>query len=290
MLLEKLYRNKEIILKKSQEFFQNSSSLVPKIGCELEFFLLADGVPASPKAVDDFILELKAEKERGASQIEIKTDFTSDLVKLCDELTEKKNFIKNLAAKKNLCASFAAQPFKDDCGNALQFNVSLHDENDKNIFLVDKKILTNSASSLLQSTDEIMIFLAPQAEDYQRFSFDLNYELFRKGKFSAPVNLSFGADNRTCAIRIPQSSARLEYRIAAASADPFLSIAAILLALSLPANEGLKQIFGNAFDQQYCLQSFCKSYEEAEKKFFSEKNFVREKFENFISQSSYPSH
>ena len=30
-----------------------------------------------------------------------------------------------------------------------------------------------------------------------------NVELFKKGKFTAPVNLSFGNDNRTCAIRVP---------------------------------------------------------------------------------------
>lgn len=305
-MLDQLYSNKEIILKKSQKFFQNSTSLIPKIGCELEFFLL----PKEVREIEKFIAELgaelqknfqliyKVEKEQGATQIEIKTIFTPALSRLCAELDSVKNFIKNFAAKKNLTASFASQPFPDDCGNALQFNISLHDESDKNIFEFDEKILKNSASALLQMTDAMMIFLAPKAEDYARFSDELNRDLFKKGKFTAPVNLSFGADNRTCAIRIPaikkdaselKYGKRLEYRIAAAGADPSLCISAILLAIfcgiknqKLAFEQIFGQVFGNAFDEQYQLKKFCKNFVEAREIFFGEQNFIREKMTEFF--------
>lgn len=293
MLLEAFYHSKQKILKESQKFFFNSNSLIPKIGCELEFFLLESSGRsyADTELVNDFIAELKknfqTEKERGVSQIEIKTRFRADLSGLCEEIENCKKLVTDLACKRKLSASFAAQPFTEDCGNALQFNISLHDKNGRNLFVINEKLLKDSATKLLQLTNEMMIFMAPRQEDYIRFSFDLNHKLFCQGKFTAPVNLSFGSDNRTCAIRIPstKNNKRLEYRIASATADPWLCISAILLALAYcPAepSDSVRQIFGNAFDEQYKLQNFCLSLDEAEKKFFTEKNFIRKKFEEFL--------
>jgi len=267
------------ILKNSWEYFCNSNSLVPKIGCELEFFLLG----ASTDEVLNFIAELQqknwqVEKERGATQIEIKTDFTADLEALCIELEEKKTFIKNLAAEKNLIASFAAQPFLDDCGSALQFNISLHDSGDKNVFATDEKILQNSINSLLGFTNQMLIFFAPKKEDYLRFSHELNRKIFQKGKFPAPVNLSFGNNNRTCAIRIKktESGKRLEYRVACADANPRLCISALLLALSKKSNEEFTPTFGNAFEEKFQLKNLCQSLEEAEEEFRKDENFIRD--------------
>lgn len=304
-MLEQFYSNKQEILKKSQEFFQNSTSLIPKIGCELEFFLLSKEM----KNIEEFISELaeelpkffpliyKVEKEQGATQIEIKTVFTSDLSRLCEELNSAKIFIKNFAAERNAVASFDAQPVIDDCGNALQFNISLHDHYDRNLFESNENLLTKSVAGLLEMTNAMMIFLAPKAEDYLRFSYDLNRELFKKGKFTAPVNLSFGADNRTCAIRIPttlqgKSTKRLEYRPAAAGADPHLCVSAILLAIFCGVSGELispEQIHGNAFDEQYQLKNFCKSLEEAEEIFFREDNFIRKLLPTIVSKNIFPS-
>ena len=287
-MLQTYILNQEKILKKSLEFFLNSSSLTPKIGCELEFFLFEENSnqPANSDHVDDFILELQkfynVERERGISQIEIKTNFTSDLAQLCRDLENCKNHIQQLAERRSRRASFASQPFDNDCGNALQFNLSLHDAADKNLFSLDDNLLKNSAFSLLSATEFMMCFLAPQQQDYERFSHSLNRELFRLGKFGAPINLSFGADNRSCAIRIPaitkdKPNKRLEYRLAAAGANPWLCISAILIALTQQKTEDFEQIFGNAFDDQYNLKKFPQSLAEAEEKFFSEENFIRKK-------------
>jgi glutamine synthetase len=303
-MLEKFYQNKRNILKKSQEFFQNSNSLIPKIGCELEFFLLEKNLQAveNTALIVSFITDLQSalsknypliyqvEKEQGASQIEVKTSFTADLLKLCEELENAKIFIQNFAKERNFIASFAAQPFAQDCGNALQFNLSLHDENDENIFNSDQKLLAETASNLLCHSNSMMIFLAPNEEDYSRFSSELNRNLFKRGKFTAPINLSFGADNRTCAIRVPAPrregggayTRKLEYRLACANADSFLVIATILIAISTKEkNQKFEQIFGNAFDAQYSLEEFCKSLKKAEEVFFAENCFVREKLQSF---------
>lgn len=307
-MLERLYSNKEIILEKTQNHFSNSSSLTVKIGCELEFFLLQkNGEAISDQSfLSAYIAELKAqllknfpliyevEKEQGVSQIEIKTVFTPDLSGLCFELENAKNFIKDFSKVQNLAASFVAQPFAQDCGNALQFNISLH-QNDENLFTKKDQLFLNVMTALLQFSDEILILVAPNHEDYLRFDEKLNFNLHKKGKFSAPINLSFGENNRTAAIRIPRiaenSGARIEYRIAAASANSHLAIAAILLVLLRGIkDEGLdksafKPIYGNAFDEQYSLKTFAKDFKTAEENFFKEDNFVRKYFEFLL-----PSH
>ena len=300
-MLKSLYENKREILKKAQDDFLNSSSLILKIGCELEFFLLQKNgqVLEDQGLLADLILELKeqltknfpliyqVEKEQGASQIEIKTSFTPDLTRLCEEIEGAKNLVKNFDEAKNLTASLASQPFGDDCGSALQFNISLH-QDEENIFESDAEILKNVAAGLLKKTNEMMIFLAPKEEDYVRFSFATNRNLFKRGKFTAPVNLSFGYDNRTCAIRIPKSKIgkRLEYRIAASDADPFLAISAISLAIIFGINDkksDFKQIHGNAFDEQYQLKNFCKNLDEAREFFLREDNF----FQGFLTKVNF---
>ncbi len=299
--LEQLYQNKKNILEKSQNYFSNSSSLTVKIGCELEFFLLEKNSqsPENKELLPDFILELKnqltknfsliyqVEKEQGYSQIEIKSDFTADLSQLCVQLEEVKNFTKTFAQQKNLLASFAAQPFVDDCGSALQFNISLHDENQKNLFEKKDEFFLNSIAALLKFSDKMLILLSPNPEDYLRFDVKLNRDLHKKGKYLAPTNLSFGEDNRTAAIRIPRlekgkSNTRIEYRIASSNADCYLAISAILLSLLCGIKKeitfeksGFKAIYGNAFDEQYSLPNFSKDYVSAQEKFFAEENFIR---------------
>lgn len=283
--LQYFYDHKISLLQKISSDFFSSSSFVIKIGFELEFYLLEQD---SSQIFDvqiskNFIAELaqripqnsliyQIEKEQGAGQIEVKTAFDADLLKVCCALEQIKLLAKNLATEKKLIASFAAQPFVDDCGSALQFNISLHDKDDHNIFNFDAQILEKTAAALLQKTNEMMIFLAPKQQDYSRFFTQINGDLFKKGKFTAPINLSFGADNRTCAIRIPHTKEkRLEYRIAASDADPFLSSSAILLAVLFGLKndvEALKQVHGNAFDEQYRLPHFCKNLQEAEEKFW----------------------
>ena len=302
LYLESLRKNKISLLQKNSDYFFSNTNLVIKIGTELEFYLLnQDRSQISDSLIlDNFISELskeisadsliyKIEKEQGASQIEAKTMFNSDLIKVCREIEELKLAAEKLAAEKKLIISFAAQEFSEDCGSALQFNISLHDKEDKNIFESDEKTLLDVASGLLQMTNFMMIFLAPEEADYARFSYEINRNLFKKGKFTAPVNLSFGADNRTCAIRIPafkktlenNFSKRLEYRVAATNADPFLAISAILLAMIFGIEgraSNPNQLHGNAFDEKYKVKNLCQNLGEAREKFFKEENFIREKF------------
>lgn len=74
----------------------------------------------------------------------------------------------------------------------------------------------------------------------------------------------------------------MEYRIAAADADSFLVVAALLLVISSGEKNYPKQIHGNAFDEQYEVAGFCMSLNEA-KEFFEKEDFIKEKFLEFYN-------
>jgi len=294
-MLENFYLNKFKILEQSHKNFlkilsQNSNSLHIKIGCELEFFLLdknknkiSDNI-----IIDEFCKSIQAKREQGEGQIEVITDFTSNLSNLALEIENIKNKIHHFAQQINCLACFDGKPFIDDCGSALQFNISLHDEKNFNIF--DDNLIEYCANGILDSSHFMMLFLAPKINDYQRFDLDLNKKLFQFKKYTAPVNLSLGADNRSCAIRICKSTTspnykRLEYRIASADANIYLALSAILNALAFGLSmkkNNYSTIYGNAFDDIYRLEKILKNIDEAKNYFYRKDNFIVKKMLEFL--------
>ena len=68
---------------------------------------------------------------------------------------------------------------------------------------------------------ESMLICAPHANSYHRFQNDS----------CAPVNMSWGYNNRTVSIRIPPSEGsdtRIEHRLAGADANPYLLVSSLL--------------------------------------------------------------
>ena len=66
-----------------------------------------------------------------------------------------------------------------------------------------------------------MIFCAPHANSYHRFE-ENSY---------APINATWGKDNRTTALRIPsgnEDSTRIEHRLSGADANPYLVMAMLI--------------------------------------------------------------
>ena len=320
------YANKNSILKKSLTQFVENTKFFPQIGVELEFYLLNQSLqPLENKAlIAVYISALeklfaqdatiyKIEKEQGASQIEIKIAPHSDLLLLAQKIEKIKESAKILAQENNLVACFDSQPFIDDCGSALQFNFSLHDIAGNNLFIKDNfadnnffikhketvsqknNLLLNTIAGMLDSIEWAMIFYAPQPQDYLRFDLEINRNLHKKGKFTAPVNISFGDDNRTAAVRVlpiknwqnshddfsatkpKEIYYRIEFRVAAANADPYLATSSLLIAILYAINNNMlpqdsQKVFGNAFDEQYSLKKIAANYDEALHGFFRKKN------------------
>ena len=140
-----------------------------------------------------------------------------------------KQVIRGNARNHGLNSTFMAKPFKEYPGNGMHVHLSLFDEQGKNLFASrEDGLLTpglrHSLAGILDIFVESMIFYAPHANSYYRF----------EEKSYAPLNASWGHDNRTTALRIPKSTnnaSRIELRVAGADANPYLAIAVLLAGL-----------------------------------------------------------
>ena len=290
------------ILEKSHFIFQNSlqllnsnlnsnfKNLILKIGCELEFFLPNLSTHQLKNLLNDnFLANFKIKKEQGDSQFELVFNHSADITGLASQIIFVKNYIYKLAKNQNLQANFMGKPFIEDCGSALQFNISIHQKNGVNLFDKNCELMINICNGMLDLTEQMLFLINLDANDFLRYNQKLNLELFKKGKYIAPINLSLGYDNRTCAIRLANSSEndlakRLEYRLASANADIYLAFSAILLAINYGINfkkHNFNIIYGNSFDEQYNCQKIIDDFDQARLNFFNKDNYFWQNFQKF---------
>jgi glutamine synthetase len=89
--------------------------------------------------------------------------------------------------------------------------------------------------------------MAPDQSHYARYDH----------RFMAPSHVTYGSNNRSAAIRVPDASPRrLEHRIASPMTDPYLALFVIIKSIYLGIKDPaqIKQylkIHGNTFDEQY---------------------------------------
>ena len=159
-----------------------------------------------------------------------------------------KRLIKGVAEQQGYYATFMPKPFQQLAGNGTHVHVSLVDENGRNIFApdgVNNSKLKNAIAGLLEITSESMVIYAPSANSYRRFV---------KGMF-APLNLNWGYNNRTVAVRIPSgtpAATRIEHRVSGADANPYLLTASILAGMHHGLTNHLEPppiTTGDAYDQ-----------------------------------------
>jgi glutamine synthetase len=297
-MLENFYLNKVKILSQSQNlFYQNLARNLEisklKIGCELEFYIFNHdkSTIADKKFIADFANILSAKIEQGEGQVEYIFPFTDDISKLAIDIQDFKKRVFQLANQHNIIASFEGMPLIDDCGNAMQFNISLHGDDDKNLFFKNSPLINFCANGLLDLTNSMLLILSPNFNDYLRHNLAINKNLFNKSKYTSPINLSLGNDNRSCAIRLANSSAkphekRLEYRVASANCDEFLALSAIIFALEYGLTKQQNNypiIYGNAFDDCYKLEKIIDDFKTSQQFFAKENNLVRKRFLNLSS-------
>jgi len=248
------------------------------IGCELEFYVFASLAPlvcASQEQLQVFLANVpNCKTEQGKSQLEVVFTHTDNFFELLNNINHTKKLIYNLANQHNLWASFAGKPLNNDCGSALQFSLSWLAKQPQESGFIENFYLP-MAVALLKKTQENLAIMNVFKQDYLRYCPKANQLLFLEHKNTSPVNLSFGYNNRSCAVRITNGeiTKRLEYRVASASANPSLVLNFIISALNFGlenyfdanANKTLTKaeiakfgpIFGNAFDKQYELASMC---------------------------------
>ena len=230
--------------------FIREYKLIPCIGVEIEFYL-SDQIN-----IVEFEnrLGISVKKEKGKNQFEIDLAPTIELINYIQQINSIRVNISNIASQLNGYADFRSKPFIDDYGNAMHFHVNFIDTLDYHpraemTLKVDELFFTHAARSLCHfMLDSLLIFL-PEEEDYLRLN----------SRFMAPTHVSFGGNNRTVAIRMPDSlPRRLEHRLASSLVDPYIAIFTILKSIYRGLQDpqiirNIPKVFGNAFDEQYSL-------------------------------------
>ncbi len=212
--------------------------MTPCLGAELEFYLINFTDNWQLTKLEENIGQ-KIKKEKGHNQYEVEIAPSPNTAFYPDIINKMKRRIKKEAKELNLEANFKSKAFRNDYGSSMHIHFNFLEDNDAEKYA---RILCH----YLPLT--ITAFL-PKEEDYQRLD----------SRFMAPTHISYGGNNRTTLIRIPDSlPKRIEYRLASADANPYEVIYAILSSIY----SGLKhpqeitkldKIYGNAYDPQYNL-------------------------------------
>lgn len=176
-----------------------------------------------------------------------------EIVLACrDALTTADNHAFTKFAAKQIVAgcghslTFMAKIDKN-AGNACHIHFSLRTDDQSPVFAGDgahgfSPTMQRFLAGQIAFLPELTLLLAPNINSYKRFV---------AGSY-APTAISWGYDNRTCALRVVGSgkSLRLEHRLAGADVNPYLALAAIVAAGLQGIEDGLElqePISGNAY-------------------------------------------
>ena len=189
-------------------------------------------------------------KESAPSQFEINVAHSDDVMLLADQVIRMQRTIRAVSARDGFVASFMPKPIDDEAGNGLHVHCSLLDKNGTNVFddggEEGSDLLRYAVAGCLELLPASMLLFAPSFNAYRRF---------QPGNH-APTESAWGYDNRTTAIRIPESPSaarRIEHRVAGADANPYLVLAAVLAGIWHGIENTLSPpdpIEGNAWDQE----------------------------------------
>ena len=166
-----------------------------------------------------------ASKEYAAGQFEANLKHQKDARAAADHAIFLKQIVKEAARANGFEATFMPKPYLDRVGSGLHIHLSVLDRDGRNIFAgveqMGSELLRHAIGGLQELMPESMALFAPSQNSYRRFQPDM----------FAPVNRSWGVNNRSAGMRIPagpDESRRVEHRVAGADANPYLALAAVL--------------------------------------------------------------
>lgn len=253
--------------------------VIPILALELEWYVLdisgqsiGDGVrdaylEALQQATHDFPIH-SINKEDGIGQVEAALLPTQDHHALAKQSQKLKLIACDVARKLDTEACFFAKPFAQDYGNGLHIHVHLENTAGEWLMTKQSEQLSNALSwslgGLLATMKENLLTFAGSEAAYARY----------ERRYDAPTTVSWGMNNRTTALRLPDASApvqgadalllqppnyqrRIEHRVASAEADIAQVIEAILSGILHGFEhriEASELIYGDASDAQYGLE------------------------------------
>lgn len=200
----------------------------------------------------DFPLEgIHTETGPGVIEAAINVD---NALSAADKAALFKTFMKVLAQRNGLMATFMAKWSNDYPGQSGHIHISLRhkDGSGSAFFDADKPhnmsdIQRHFIAGQQKLMPQLLCMIAPTINSYSRMI----------PGFWAPTDATWGVENRTTALRVitgSEKSQRVEYRLGAADANPYLALAAALGAGLYGVEqqwEPATQVKGNAYEQQH---------------------------------------
>jgi glutamine synthetase type III len=169
--------------------------------------------------------------EDANGQFEINWDF-NDALTTADQTVFFKFMVKSIAELHGLRATFMPKPFTHLTGNGCHVHISVWSNDSKtNRFADDSGELGLSDEAyhfiggLLEHGESLAAITNPTVNSYKRISAPPTLS----GATWAPSSITFGGNNRTHMIRIPDDG-RIELRLPDGAANPYLLMAVILAA------------------------------------------------------------
>ncbi len=164
-----------------------------------------------------------------------------------------KTYMKVLAQKRGLMATFMAKWSIDYPGQSGHIHISLKNKDGSSAFFDPSqehnmsKVQRHFLAGQQRLMPEFLCMIAPTINSYTRMI----------PGFWAPTDATWGVENRTTALRVipgSASSQRVEYRLGAADANPYLALAAAMasgLYGIMQEWEPHAQVKGNAYEQDH---------------------------------------
>ncbi|MFN0190882.1 MAG: type III glutamate--ammonia ligase [Aestuariivirga sp.] len=169
--------------------------------------------------------------EDANGQFEINWNF-NDALTTADQLAFFKFMVKSIAEKHGLRATFMPKPFINLTGNGCHAHLSMWDKAGKKNLFEDSKdemglsqMAYHFVGGLIHHADSLVAITNPTVNSYKR----INAPRTISGSTWSPNTVTFGGNNRTHMVRIPDAG-RTEFRLPDGAANPYLMMAGILAA------------------------------------------------------------
>ena len=142
--------------------------------------------------------------------------------------------VREMARRKGAKATFMAKPFNELSGSSMHLHVSLWKDGKPAFAPEDgseNPLMRAALGGLIRHLPGIALYGSPTVNSYKRFELDS----------FAPVNVSWGGDNRTVSIRSlieSPNATRIELRTPASDANPYWAAAGMLTAIAVGIEDG----------------------------------------------------
>ena len=187
---------------------------------------------------------VKGECNNGQQEIGFRYD---EALITCDNHAIYKNGAKEIADQHGKSLTFMAK-YDEREGNSCHIHISLRSADGSAVFADDagpygmSPTFRGFVAGLQATLRELTLFYAPNINSYKRFA---------DGSF-APTALSWGLDNRTCALRVVGhgSGMRVECRVAGGDVNQYLAVSALIAGGLYGIEQGLElaePYAGNAY-------------------------------------------